>query len=150
VAVGVSPRGLGRLSRGLGVNARMADRDRPRPMLPLSDVLHAAREIEFLVIAGRRGALVVGVDRVAKLFNILNSDVRVQILKELALNGSCSFSELHRVSKVSAGTLAYHLSLLKELVSKRGNDYSLTEMGRYAHKLIKEVEDFENAVRPSR
>jgi len=84
------------------------------------------------------------VDRVAELFLILNNKVRVQILKELAVKGSCSFSELDRICKVSAGTLAYHLSVLKELVSKKGNNYCLTEIGRYAYKLIKEVEDFES------
>jgi len=61
----------------------------------------------------------------------------------LALKGSCSFSELYRVCNVSAGTLAYHLSVLKELVSKEDEDYCLTEIGCYACSLIKEIEDFE-------
>lgn len=78
------------------------------------------------------------------------SNVRVHILNELACNGSCSFSELHRACRVSAGTLAYHLDLLEDLVSKKGNGYSLTELGRYARNLINEVEDLENGRRPFR
>ena len=79
----------------------------------------------------------------AELFLILNNNVRVRILRELAVKGNCSFSELHRVCGVSAGTLAYHLGVLKGLISKRANHYCLTEIGRYACKLIREVEDFE-------
>lgn len=81
------------------------------------------------------------------LFLILYSDVRVQILRELGAKGNCSFSELYRVCRVSAGTLAYHLTVLNGLVSKKGHDYCLTEIGRYACKLIKEVEDFEEEYR---
>ena len=128
----------------------MADRDRLRPMLPLSDALHITRETGFLVMleGSSEAHWPWDVDRVVNLFDVLNSNVRVQILKELAVKGSCTFSELHIVCKVPAGTLAYHLVLLKELVSKRGNDYYLTEIGRFAHKLTKEVEDFENVYKP--
>ncbi len=77
----------------------------------------------------------------AKLFRVLNNNVRIRILKELAVKGNCSFSELNHVCNVSAGTLAYHLGVLKELVSKKENSYHLTEEGRCAYKIIKEVED---------
>jgi len=79
-----------------------------------------------------------------KLFLILSNRVRIRILKELAVKGRCSFSQLHSVCEVPAGTLAYHLDVLKELVSKEDKDYCLTEMGRHACNILEKVEDLDN------
>lgn len=76
------------------------------------------------------------------LFRMLGNDVRVRILKELAAKGTCTFSELNNVCRVSAGTLAYHLGVLKELVSKKGDRYCLTETGHFAHELVAQAKDF--------
>jgi predicted transcriptional regulator len=63
-------------------------------------------------------------------------------LRMLAERGSCTFTELNDACRVSAGTLAYHLDVMRELISKTGDDYCLTTIGRFAYELVTQVKDF--------
>jgi len=76
------------------------------------------------------------------LFDILGNDVRVRVLEILAERSGCTFTELNDVCRISAGTLAYHLDVMSELISKTGDKYHLTTIGPYAYELVIQVRDF--------
>ena len=76
------------------------------------------------------------------MFSILGNNVRVRILEILAERESCTFSELNDACRISAGTLAYHLDVMRELITKTGDDYSLTRIGLYAYELLIQVKGF--------
>lgn len=76
------------------------------------------------------------------LFDILGNDVRVRVLIILAERGSSTFTELNDACKISAGTLAYHLDVTSELISKTGDKYHLSTIGLYAYELVMQVKDY--------
>jgi hypothetical protein len=61
-------------------------------------------------------------------------------------NGSLSYTDLlEKLDTVSTGLLNYHLKILGDLLSKNeGGQYTLSERGRLASKLLEEFPEQEN------
>ncbi|MGQ9469264.1 MAG: hypothetical protein ACUVTD_05490 [Nitrososphaerales archaeon] len=66
-----------------------------------------------------------------ELSDITNSPARVRILEIIGGKGSASFTEIKRETRLSTGSIYYHLYYLKEYVTRDANRrYALTEKGR--------------------
>jgi DNA-binding transcriptional ArsR family regulator len=81
----------------------------------------------------------------ASLHKILKDETRSRILLLLNEKNSLSYSDLmNTLGIVSTGTLNYHLKILGDLLSKsESGQYSLTEMGKLAARLLIEYSEKE-------
>jgi hypothetical protein len=83
---------------------------------------------------------------IASLYKILKDDNRQKIIVLINENGSLSYTDLlEKLDTVSTGLLNYHLKILGDLLSKNeGGQYTLSERGRLASKLLEEFPEQEN------
>jgi DNA-binding transcriptional ArsR family regulator len=85
---------------------------------------------------------------IASLHKILKDETRRQIILLLNEKGSLSYTELmDTLGIMSTGTLNYHLKILGDLLSKSENgQYSLTERGNLASRLLAEYSEKDNVL----
>jgi F0F1-type ATP synthase assembly protein I len=83
---------------------------------------------------------------IASLYKILKDDNRQKIIVLINENGSLSYTDLiKKLDTVSTGLLNYHLKILGDLLSKNEEgQYTLSEKGRLASKLLEEFPEQEN------
>ena len=83
---------------------------------------------------------------IASLHKILKDETRRKIILLLNENGSLSYTDLmDTLGIVSTGTLNYHLKVLGDLLSKNeGGQYTLTERGKLASRLLIEFPEANN------
>lgn len=80
---------------------------------------------------------------ISSLHNVLKDKTRRQIVLLLNEKGSLTYTELMTALGVaSTGTLNYHLKVLSDLVVKNdGGQYTLTERGKLASRLLEEYSE---------
>jgi DNA-binding transcriptional ArsR family regulator len=79
------------------------------------------------------------------LNKILKDETRRQIVLLLNDKGNLSYTDLlNSLENISTGRLNYHLKVLDDLLSKEDGQYTLTEKGKLASKLITEFPEKEN------
>ena len=86
---------------------------------------------------------------IASLHKILKDETRRQIVLLLNEKGSLSYTELmDTLGIVSTGTLNYHLKVLGDLLAKDEKEqYTLTERGKLASRLLMEFAEKDNVLR---
>ena len=79
------------------------------------------------------------------LFKVLSHPIRQRLIELIHKNIELPYTEILNTLKIDAGQLNFHLKHVKGLYTKndQGN-YMLTEKGRIAYGLIKEVKKIEN------
>jgi hypothetical protein len=76
---------------------------------------------------------------IASLHKILKDETRRKILLVIEERGNITYTDLmNAVGIQSTGKLNYHLKILNGLVSKENSQYSLTEKGKLAIRLLEE------------
>jgi DNA-binding HxlR family transcriptional regulator len=80
-------------------------------------------------------------DPYSRIFSILKHPTRRLILRSLAQASKKRFSQLQSELNVDSPTLSYHLEALKELVEKKNEFYSATDLGKAALNMMQRVEE---------
>jgi DNA-binding HxlR family transcriptional regulator len=80
-------------------------------------------------------------DPYSRIFSILKHPTRRLILRGLAQASKKRFSQLQSELNVDSPTLSYHLEALKELVEKKDEFYSATDLGKAALSMMQRVEE---------
>jgi DNA-binding transcriptional ArsR family regulator len=80
-------------------------------------------------------------DPYSQIFSSLKHPTRRLLLRTLREEPTRRFSQLQAELKVDSPTLSYHLDALQGLVEKKGDYYSLTDLGIAAHNLMGRVEE---------
>src|SRR2546425_2501693 len=80
-------------------------------------------------------------DPYSRIFSILRHPTRRLILRSLAQASKKRFSQLQSELNVDSPTLSYHLEALKELVEKKDEFYSATDLGKAALNMMRRVEE---------
>lgn len=88
---------------------------------------------------------------IASLHKVLKDETRRKIILLLQENGSLSYVDLMKALGITnTGKMNYHLKILGDLLSKREDgQYTLTEKGTLASRLLEFPEGIENQLRPS-
>ena len=80
-------------------------------------------------------------DPYSKIFSSLRHPTRRLLLRSLKEQPSKRFSKLQSELGIDSPTLSYHLDALTGLVERKGDGYSLTELGTAAFNLMGRVEE---------
>jgi DNA-binding transcriptional ArsR family regulator/ribosomal protein L40E len=89
-------------------------------------------------------------DPYSQIFSSLKHPTRRLLLRTLKDEPPKRFSQLQAELKVDSPTLSYHLDSLRGLVEKRGDYYSLTDLGVAAQNLMGRVEETRKSLSPNR
>jgi len=88
-------------------------------------------------------------DPYSRIFSSLKHPTRRLLLRSLKEQPFKRFSKLQSELGIDSPTLSYHLDSLTGLVDKKGDGYSLTELGVAASNLMGRVEETERARTPA-
>jgi DNA-binding transcriptional ArsR family regulator len=80
-------------------------------------------------------------DPYSRIFSILRHPTRRLILRSLAQASKKRFSRLQSELNVDSPTLSYHLEALHELVEKKDEFYSASDLGKAALNMMQRVEE---------
>jgi DNA-binding transcriptional ArsR family regulator len=88
-------------------------------------------------------------DPYSQIFSSLKHPTRRLLLRSLKERPSKRFSKLQSELGIDSPTLSYHLDALTGLVDKKGDGYSLTDLGVAASNLMGRVEETKRARTPA-
>jgi DNA-binding transcriptional ArsR family regulator/ribosomal protein L40E len=88
-------------------------------------------------------------DPYSRIFSSLKHPTRRLLLRSLKEQPSKRFSKLQSELGIDSPTLSYHLDSLTGLVDKKGDGYSLTDLGVAASNLMGRVEETKRARTPA-
>jgi Predicted transcriptional regulator len=74
------------------------------------------------------------------IFEAIANETRRKIIKILGEKGKAGFSDLMNELGLDSPSLAFHIRKLGNLITKVNDEYTLTEEGKKAYKIIMEVE----------
>ena len=89
-------------------------------------------------------------DPYSQIFSSLKHPTRRLLLRTLKEEPPKRFSQLQAELRLDSPTLSYHLDSLQGLVEKKGDYYSLTDLGVAAHNLMGRVEETRKTLSLSR
>jgi DNA-binding transcriptional ArsR family regulator len=89
-------------------------------------------------------------DPYSQIFSSLKHPTRRLLLRTLKEKPPKRFSQLQAELKVDSPTLSYHIDSLRGLVEKKGDYYSLTDLGVAAQNLMGRVEETRKNLSPTR